>query len=1036
MPRKYLLLLAAAMLCAAAAAGWARTTRHVPVLERLERARPERTFAPRLSIDTEYRPCKTLGAHPDSTVPRERCGTDAEPGVDPHSFALAGESSAPDSLQASALAAVIWWDETDQSMHEAVRRLKKAIRLSREPVPLLVDLSATYLVRGERTQSPRDLLEGMNAAYEALSHEPGNSAALFNAALALQALGVDEQAALAWNAFLAADSASPWAHEARVRMRALITRAPSNRGPRPGATAAEVDSFAARYPQEARLLGWGRVLGGWAQAVENDDSGSAALYLELAERLGAALERRDASLADAVRAIRTAASDPSATAALARGHRRYAAADSLSTAGEHREAAAIAARVARAGVGSPTLAQSAELIRTAALVLRNEYDSTKAALETLLPRIDTMRHPALAARVQWQTGTSLMRASRTEEIQDHYRRAAAIYERLGETEHTATMWSLEAEAAHLRGDTAWAYSSMHRGMRALREYRGSVRLQNNLMVLADWATMDGLPWAAPLIQEEQLSVATRTGRPGIAFEALLARAYVRVFTGDVPGARRDVDSAAPLLSKIRDKDVQRWAQAELGMSRVMVQREKAGPALLAALDSSVAFFAAEKHVQWLSRALLQRVEARLAAGDLAGAAADLERFTDEVRTHSGAETNAALRTAMVEQARARFDQLVMLHLQAADTVEALRALERGRVSRGPAPAAARAAARAGERAKAPPGEVAVEYALIGDTLLAWTVRADSVHLHRAVVSRGEFLRVADQVNAVLEGGRPELAEAGLRRLYEWLIRPVRHRLGGTGTTLVILADGEVAGVPFPALRDSARGAYLVQDHAVRYAATLADAALARPPRSAAPPRALLVADPAFDRRAHPTLDPLPVARTEARGLRELYPDHELLDSTRATRAALIAGTRSAGVIHYAGHALFDDARPERSFLVLADSGEAGHLTADSVSAMRLPGVRLVVLSACRTLRSREGRSGGFAGFSGALLAAGAGGVMGSLWEVDDRHTRPLMEAFHREYLDSGNPAAALRQAQLQMLASGDPDLGSPSTWAGFRYAGR
>jgi CHAT domain-containing protein len=464
----------------------------------------------------------------------------------------------------------------------------------------------------------------------------------------------------------------------------------------------------------------------------------------------------------------------------------------------------------------------------------------------------------------------------------------------------------------------------------------------------------------------------------------------------------------------------------------MVQRERAGPTLLAGLDSAVAFFAAEKNEPWLFRALLQRVEVRLAAGDLAGAAADLERFTKRIRIHSRAETIAALRTAMVEQARARFDQLVMLHLQAADTVEALRALERGRVSRGPAPAAA----RAGERVEAPLGEVAVEYALIGDTLLAWTVRADSVHLHRAVVSRGEFLRVTEQVNAVLEGGRPELAEAGLRRLYEWLIRPVRHRLGVAGTTLVVLADGEVAGIPFPALRDSAGGAYLVHDHAVRFAATLADAALPRPPRTSAPPRALLVADPAFDRRAHPTLDPLPAAREEARALGVLYPSHELLDSLRATRAAFIAGARSAGVIHYAGHAIFDDARPERSFLVLADTGEAGHLTADSVSAMRLPGARLVVLSACRTLRSREGRSGGFAGLSGALLTAGAGGVVGSLWEVDDGHTRPLMDAFHREYLRSGDPAAALRQAQLLMLASPDPDRRSPTTWAGFRYAGR
>jgi CHAT domain-containing protein len=55
--------------------------------------------------------------------------------------------------------------------------------------------------------------------------------------------------------------------------------------------------------------------------------------------------------------------------------------------------------------------------------------------------------------------------------------------------------------------------------------------------------------------------------------------------------------------------------------------------------------------------------------------------------------------------------------------------------------------------------------------------------------------------------------------------------------------------------------------------------------------------------------------------------------------------------------------------------------------------------------------------------------------VDDERTVPLMVAFHREYADSGDPAAALRNAQLQMLRSGDHAKQSPSTWAGFRYVG-
>jgi len=99
-------------------------------------------------------------------------------------------------------------------------------------------------------------------------------------------------------------------------------------------------------------------------------------------------------------------------------------------------------------------------------------------------------------------------------------------------------------------------------------------------------------------------------------------------------------------------------------------------------------------------------------------------------------------------------------------------------------------------------------------------------------------------------------------------------------------------------------------------------------------------------------------------------------------------------------------------------------------------VQVVVLSACRTVRSGRNRAGGFTGLAGALLAAGAGGTVGSTWEVNDSATATLMAEFHRAYRESGDGPHALRTAQLSMLRSRNPALGTPSAWAGFRYAGR
>ena len=89
----------------------------------------------------------------------------------------------------------------------------------------------------------------------------------------------------------------------------------------------------------------------------------------------------------------------------------------------------------------------------------------------------------------------------------------------------------------------------------------------------------------------------------------------------------------------------------------------------------------------------------------------------------------------------------------------------------------------------------------------------------------------------------------------------------------------------------------------------------------------------------------------------------------------------------------------------------------------------------------------------AFLSAGATGVVGARWSVEDGHTALFMAVFHR-YLNGGyrHPAQALRSAQLWMPDPGravppgvpevvrgvtaPPDLADPVAWAGFAYQGR
>jgi CHAT domain-containing protein len=1024
-----LLLLAAGGLLVARATSAYRLARPAGALHDLVRARPVRGFAPRLSIPLKYRPCSRDSLPADGTVPRERCGENEDAPFDLEALAAAEESLDPDTLRAAALAAVMWWDGLDASLNRAVTRLEDARRLAPESAPVLVDLSGVYLVRAERTQNARDLGEALEAADEALALDSANEAALFNAALALQALAIDEGATSAWDAYLAADSTSRWAGEARRRRRALLTPAPRPQEPTTSSTAADVDTFAARDPQGARLLGWENVLGKWGSAVLEGDVPRADSQLRLAERLGAALKRRggDATLADAVDAIRAARHDRHVTRKLARAHQAYAAGQAYFNDRDHLPARDSFAVVLDLQPPSPTLLAWTRLFHASTRYYIDRSDDGKAVRDSLLAETDSVRHPALLARVRWMTGTPLLRDLDFAAAREKFSEASAAFERLGETENFGTTRYLQGEAAYDEGDTLQAYGMLHRGLIALRPYRGSHWLHNALMELAKSAAADGMPLAAMRIQDEGFAVAMRTGRPIYAAEALLARARVRAIAGDTSGAMEDLDAADPLVDTLGID----YFTHTLRFSRAVVSDPGTnGSRYAAELDSAVRYFARENEA-WLLPTYMRRADLRLAAGDREGADADLDRITARIRTLSRSEADFHLRLAMIEQARNRFDQRVMLYVRDGRPREALQALERGRIS---------FASGGGERVEpvgrplVPPSQFAVAYALIGDTLLTWTVNGDSVRLLERLVDRDTLLFAIRQAGAALETPeRAALAEPHLRRLYEWLIRPVQSRLGPPETRLNILADGEIAGVPFAALRDTRGGPYLIQDHPLRFVASLADAALPPPVPAAAATGVLLVADPAFDPAAHPMLDRLAGADAEVESLRSVYPGAHVLRGHEATAAALAARARGASIIHFAGHALFDDTRPEQSSLVLA--GE-DRLTAKTAGLLELGGVRMVVLSACRTMRSRGGRSDGMAGLAGALLSAGAGGVVGSLWEVDDRRTQPLMLAFHRHYARSGDPAGALRQAQLAMLNSPDSVDRSPASWAAFRYIGR
>ncbi|MCI0490795.1 MAG: tetratricopeptide repeat protein, partial [Blastocatellia bacterium] len=164
--------------------------------------------------------------------------------------------------------------------------------------------------------------------------------------------------------------------------------------------------------------------------------------------------------------------------------------------------------------------------------------------------------------------------------------------------------------------------------------------------------------------------------------------------------------------------------------------------------------------------------------------------------------------------------------------------------------------------------------------------------------------------------------------------------------------------------------------------------------------------------------------TFGRGLMIVGSTKELVHDQAATISA--AGMRIENPLLRAGLAL--------AGANLRKSGDDdGVLTASEVAALDLWGTKLVVLSACDTGVGEVKNGEGVYGLRRALVLAGSESQVMSLWKVSDRGTRDLMIDYYKGLQAGQGRTDALRQVQLEMLAS--ENRKHPYYWASFIQSG-
>jgi CHAT domain-containing protein len=314
---------------------------------------------------------------------------------------------------------------------------------------------------------------------------------------------------------------------------------------------------------------------------------------------------------------------------------------------------------------------------------------------------------------------------------------------------------------------------------------------------------------------------------------------------------------------------------------------------------------------------------------------------------------------------------------------------------------------------------------------------EAPHYRRLPVNRqagrATVTRLANDMAYSIAYGSDDSWREPARQLYDLLIAPIEAQLG-PDSTLVVVPDGPLRGIPFAALLD-ADGTYLVERTRLSIAPALS---YSRPgaPRDGQPlsvVAASLEKDVRLPAGFFPALAGTAAEARVAAGLGD--PDQAggryIEDFSKADLNRALS-REQVDVLHLATHAAFNG-RSDRSFIVADNEAIPLGELRELIGSSRTRGeeIDLLVLSACETAVGDDQASMGLAG---AAVQAGAVSAIASLWQVSDAGTVELMRHFYQAYGEGQGKAAALRNAQVALIRSGQ-DLADPSIWAAFTLLG-
>jgi CHAT domain-containing protein len=974
---------------------------------------------------------------------------------------------------------------TDKELDQAIEQFKKALSLDPNGAQIHSDLGAAllekgklYKLNGENGKSFETLAESLEHLNRALELNTNLLEALFNRALVREYMELRQPAAEDWRKYLEKDSQSPWADEARAKLKDIESQPPKALLNQQDLLPRFLNAYAALDDETAwQLLRLNR--DGTGVFVENqlldsylnheangrfNDANRSLQALSYAAELEWK-RANDRYANDLVRFYQSSTRSQRVALAEARslmsqGH------DSL----KNRKSEAAAEYYSKAQLIFERSGDNVELLYLKFPIAHTYLDlhQTEHALATFQ---DVIRESE-AKSYRWLLSQALSGAANAQVVFDDYSAALANnYRSLEISEQLGDVTGLMKSAGQLSivytrlGNYSQAIERQLVGLALINQYHVEPRLAwRTYFALATPFHLLGLNAAAELFQKESLRAAREAGSPDFICRSYIGLAVVygsqRNFNEATKNARLAFDLAKSNESQSSRNDTFGYSFLQLGhLYRQAGKFDKAMESydeVMRTYGSDYPAFAYAAHKGKLLSCLAQggcptaqqevestlelfeKYRSKIVEEENKFVFFDAEQnvYDAVIQYEYSINKNSLAAFDLSERSRAR-SLLDLTAEEIPNKTDSNHTTQSEPVSLPPL--------RSVEITQRMPEQAQIlQYSVLPEKTLIWVVSGSGIQPFEQAVSskdlRDKVSRYLQLLTSPSLNNEAELKSASVE-LYDLLIKPVEAALD-RNKQLCIVPDKALNYLPFGAFVSSSSGKYVADEFVLTRSpsATLfiLSSESAHDRNSPVAENLLIVGNPRFDRAAFPMLADLPSAKRESEEIARLYNAPPPFTEDKALKSRVVTEMETADVIHLALHAVVNEHSPLRSKLVFASdrsSAGADTLELSEIYKLHLPQTRLVVLSACQSGAGHYYDGEGMIGISRPFIAKGVPLVVASLWPVDTGATAQLMINFHKSRKSGHSTADALALAQQAMLHGSDSRYRHPYFWAPFVTVG-